>query len=442
MNIQISEHFTLKKLFKFTLIPIITIILCSTYALVDGLFISNFCGTTAFAAVNMINPYILIFPSFGFMIGSGGNALVSKMLGENKKEEANQVFSSLVLFSVILGIVIAIIAAVFTRPFLVSQGASGEMLELGVIYGVIMLAGIPVFVMQYEFQEFFVAADQSAMAFVFTMMAGITNIALDALFVCVFKWGVVGAGVASVLGQVVGGVGPLLYFLRSKKTTLKLVRARMMPRAILKVCGNGSSEMIMNITTSVVSSLYNFILLKMAGEVGVDAYGVILYITLLFACIFMGYNIAIVPVIGYHYGAQNTDELKGLFHKSLIIIGGYSLLILVVSYAFSGFFVSTFLGYDQAAKELAIHGFRIYALSYIFTRLNFFGSSLFTALNNGLISASLSVVRTLICPVICVFTCSKIWGLDGVWFSLVLSEILSILVTVTVTLFNKKRYNL
>ena len=441
MHIQLSDHFTYKKLAQFTIPSIGMMIFTSIYGIVDGLFVSNFVGKTPFAAINLIMPYLMILGAFGFMIGTGGNALVSRIMGEGDRQKANEVFSMLVWVSFAIGVVMTVLGIVFMRPIAILLGAEGEMLDYCVLYGNIMQTVLVAFVWQCEFQTFCVTAEKPRLGLAITVAAGLTNIVLDALFVAVFRWGLVGAAVASSISQIVGGVIPVVYFALPNSSALRLVKPKWNGRALLKACTNGSSEMVTNLSLSLVNMLYNLQLMSFAGENGVAAYGVIMYVNFIFVGICLGYSFGVAPVVGFHYGAANHSELKSLRRKSLTIMGVGGVVLTLAALALSAPLARLFVGYDAALMLMTRNGFRLFALSFLFMGLNMFGSSFFTALNNGLVSAILSFVRTFFLQVVCILLLPLWLDLNGVWLSIVVAELLSLGMTLAFLSANQKRYH-
>jgi putative MATE family efflux protein len=440
MQIQLSEKFTYKKLIRFTMPSIIMMIFTSIYGVVDGVFVSNFVGKTPFAAINLFYPVYMVIAAVGFMIGTGGSALVSKLMGEGDRKKANETFSLLIYFSFVLSAVLSGIVLLFLEPICVKLGAEGELLDSCLLYGRILLPFMPVFVLQNECQSFLVAAERPKLGLWVTVAAGCTNILFDALLVAVFPLGLAGAAMATALSQVVGGVIPFIYFLRSKSGLLKLGKARFRGREILAACANGSSEMMANISVSIVNILYNFRLMEIAGEDGLAAYGVIMYVNFIFMAIFFGYSVGSSPVISYHYGAGNTDEIKSLKTKSLVLVavaaGVMTMLAEVLAYPLAKLFV----GYDEALFKMTARGFMLYSLSYLVMGFNVFGSSFFTALNNGGVSAIISFARTFFFQMLAVWFLPMAIGLDGIWLAVVAAELASILVTVFFFALMKSRY--
>ncbi len=441
MAIQLSDHFTYRRLLRFVWPPITMMIFTSIYGVVDGFFISNYVGKIPFAAVNLIMPFLMILGALGFMLGAGGSALVAKTLGEGKKEKANQIFSMLVFVAIVSGIILATLGIIFLEPIAIFLGAQGEVIEYCVIYGRIILIAIPAFMLQNMFQSFLVTAERPELGLVMTVLAGVTNIVLDALFMGAFAWGIVGAATATAISQLVGGIAPFFFFLKPKRSLLRLTKPVFDGKALLKTCTNGSSELVTNISMSVVSMLYNFQLLKYAGENGVAAYGVIMYVNFIFIAIFIGYAIGTAPIIGFHYGAGNQAELKSIFKKSMNLNLIAGIVLAVVGLLLSRFLAELFVGYDPELCEMTIKGFRIYALSFLFCGFNIFGSSLFTALSNGLVSAIISFLRTLLFQVAAILVMPLIWGLDGIWYSVAVAEVVALVLTMSFVVKLRGKYH-
>lgn len=441
MSIQLSDHFTYGKLFKFTLPSVIMLVFTSIYGVVDGFFVSNYAGKTPFTAVNFIMPVLMILGCFGFMFGTGGGALIAKTLGEGKKEKANNLFSMIVYSSIIMGVILAILGLLFIRPIARLLGADGELLKNCVTYGRIILIAIPAFTLQYEFQCLFATAEKAQLGLYITIAAGLTNIVLDALFVGAFRWGLQGAAAATALSQCVGGIIPLIYFSRKNSSLLKLGRFNFNLRAFLTVCGNGSSELMTNISMSIVNMLYNTQLIKYAGEDGVAAYGVMMYVSMIFNAIFIGYSVGTSPAISYNYGAGNTDELKNLRKKSYFIIGFFAVIMFVLAEVLAMPLSKIFVGYDRNLLELTLHGFMIFSFSFVFAGFVIFSSAFFTALNNGLISALISFLRAFVFQIASVLILPIFLKINGIWISIVVAEILAVAVSVAFLFGNKKKYH-
>ena len=441
MKIQLSDHFTYGKLLRFTLPSIAMMIFTSIYGVVDGIFVSNFAGKTPFAAINLIMPYLMILGTIGFMVGTGGTALISKTLGMGDREKANEIFSMLTAVCIIGGIVATAVAMVLLRPVAHLLGAEGEMLEDCVIYGMIVLPASTAYILQFAFQSFCVTAEKANLSLGMTVASGVCNIVLDALFVAVFRWGLVGAAVATAIAQAVGAVIPLVYFARPNGSLLRLGKFRFDGKALLRTCTNGSSELMTNLSLSVVSILYNLQLIHYAGEDGIAAYGVIMYVNLFFLSVFIGFSIGTAPLIGFNFGADNRKELKNLLRKSLVVLGVSSILMMVSALLLAKPLSQIFVGYDQTLMDMTVRGFMIYSLSFLLCGFNIFGSSMFTALNNGLISALISFVRTLLCQIVAVMTLPLIFGLDGIWASVVAAELTALVLTTFFVLKYRKRYH-
>lgn len=440
MNINLSEHFTYKKLIKFTLPTIIMMIFTSIYGVVDGIFVSNVVGSSAFASINLIMPAIMIIGTIGFMIGTGGSAIISKTLGEGDNKEANKQFSMLIYLEIILGIIFTIIALLVLEPVAKLLGANQDMMNDCLTYGRILLVGMTAFILQNSFQSFMVVAEKPNFGLGISIISGLTNMILDFLFIYVFRWGVAGAAVATIASQFVGAIIPMVYFARKNDTKLKLGKTKFELSTIIKTCTNGSSEMVTNLSMSLVNILFNMQLMKFAGANGVSAYGIIMYVGFLFTGTYMGYSVGTAPIIGYHYGANNTDELKNLLSKSIKLLGIIAIIMTFLAEVLAKPLASIFVSYDKELLEMTINAIRLYSLSYIISWFNIFASSFFTALNNGFISALISFLRTLVFQIIMIFILPAIWELNGIWLSVVIAEILSILVSIICFIKNNKKY--
>lgn len=440
MRIQLSEHFTFKKLYIFVFPSIVMMVFTNVYGVVDGLFVSNFAGKEAVAAINRILPLIIILGSIGFMLGTGGSALVSKTLGEGKNELANKYFSMLVYVTTAIGIVIAV-AGQFAVPAVARLlGAKGITYDYCVLYGRFLLAGQPFFILQNIFQSFFVTAEKPRLGLIITFAAGVANMVLDAVFVAGFKWGLTGAAIATVASEVIGGVIPVIYFLSKNSSLLRLTKAGIYGRALGKSFVNGSSEFLSNVSISLITLLYNFQIDKIAGDDGIAAFGVIQYVSMIFFAVFMGYCIGSAPLVGFNYGAENRAELKNLFGKSLISIAVIGVLMTAFSEALAGPLTKLFVGYDDYLYDMTLRGFRIYAFSFILFGYGMFASSLFTALNNGLVSGIISFLRTLVFQAAAVLLLPLLWGLDGIWSAACFSEAASIVVSFVFVAVYRKKY--
>lgn len=430
MKIQLSEHFTYRKLLRFTLPSIVMLVFSSIYGVVDGFFVSNFVGKTAFTAVNFIIPFLMILGAVGFMFGTGGGALIAKTMGEGDDRRANELFSLIVYSSILCGVVLSGVGFLLLRPLAVALGAEGTMLQDCITYGTVLLFAIPAYVLQYEFQCLCVTAEKPNLGLAVTVASGVTNMVLDALFVAVLPFGLPGAAAATAISQCVGGLLPLLYFIRNKDGRLHLGRTHWDARALLKTCTNGSSELMSNISMSLVSMLYNAQLLHYAGEDGIAAYGVLMYVSMIFQAMFIGYSVGTAPVVSYHYGAGARGELHSLLRKSAVIIAGFAVAMFVGARLLSGPLSRLFVGYDAALLAMTRHAFSIFSFGFLFSGFAIYGSSFFTALNDGLVSAAISFLRTLVFQVLCVLIFPLFWQVDGIWVSLMAAEAMAVCVTV------------
>ena len=441
MQIQLSEHFTYKKLLRFVLPSIVMMIFTSIYGVVDGLFVSNYVGKTAFAAVNLIMPFLMAISALGFMIGTGGSAIVAKTLGEGKKKQANEYFSMLVYLTLIGGIVLSALGILFSPLIARGLGADGALLTNCVLYARITLLSMPAFMLQNVFQSFFVTAEKPKLGLGVIVIAGVTNMVLDFLLVGVFQIGLAGAAFATVTSECIGGLFPILYFARKNSSLLKLGRTHFNGKIFLCACGNGSSELMTNLSSSIVNSLYNIQLMNLAGEDGVAAFGTIMYVNFIFIAIFLGYSIGSAPLVSYHYGASNHDELKNLFQKSLRLIGIWGLMLFILAHLIARPLAAIFVGYDADLFSMTQNGFRIYCIAYLINGFNIYGSSFFTALNNGLISAAISFLRTLVFQLAAVLLLPLLLGINGIWSAVAVAELLTLGLTVTFFVRNRKKYH-
>lgn len=455
MNIQLSDHFNYRRLIRFVLPSIGMMIFTSIYGVVDGLFVSNYVGKTPFAALNLIYPFIMVLGAAGFMLGTGGSAYVGKTLGEGKRKEANQYFSFLVYTAIVLGVVLAVLGILFARPAAILLGADESMADYCVIYARIILAALPAFMLQNLFQSFMITAEKPQLGLAVTVAAGVTNMFLDWLFVAVFSWGLSGAAFATALSQCVGGIVPLVYFIcqssdetdkgsssNAKNTcALQLVKTGFYKDVLWKSCSNGISELLSNISMSIVSMLYNFQLMRVAGENGIAAYGVIMYVQFVFVAMFIGYSIGTAPIISFHYGAGNRDELKNLFQKSSVIVTISGVVLTSAALLLAGTLSKLFVGYDAKLYDMTVRGFQLCAVSFMFCGFGIFGSSLFTALNNGIVSAVISFLRSVVFQVAAVLVLPIILGIDGIWASVSLAEFAGMVITFIFIFKMKNKYH-
>ncbi len=448
-RIKLSEHFTYGKLLRFVLPSIIMMVFTSVYGIVDGFFVANYAGEKSFAALNLIFPLIMILGSVGFMLGTGGNAVVSKALGEGDTDKANRIFSMLVYVTVAVGAVLSVIGILIVRPVAqtfanaekdFSDAERAKVVEYCVLYARIILSVLPAFMLQNAFQGFFVTAEKSRLGLYVTIMAGLGNVLFDALFVAVFKWGLVGAAIATALNQVIGGVLPLVYFSRKNDSLLRLGKTRFVGKILIKVCINGSSEFMTNISLSVVAMVYNAQLMRFIGLDGVSAYGVIQYIGFIFVAVYIGYSVGSAPVIGFHYGAENRKELKNIFRKSLCIITILGCVMTVIGIVCARVLASVFVSANPELLTLTSHGMRINAISFLPCGINIFASAFFTALSNGGTSLLVSFSRTFLCQIISVLLLPIWMGVDGIWFALVVAEGVTIVLSAVIFVWQRKKY--
>ncbi len=439
--IRLSDHFNLSRLMRFCLPSIIMMVFTSIYGVVDGYFVSNFVGKTAFAAVNLIMPFLMILGGVGFMVGTGGSALVAKCLGEKDDDKARRVFSMMIYLTLILGITLSVLGIIFAEPMARFLGADESMMGNCVTYARTCLIFNTMFMLQNVFQSFLVTAEKPKLGLAVIVAAGCTNMVLDALFIAVFRWEVIGAALATGLSQTVGGLLPLLFFLRKDNgSKLRIVKTGMEIRPIVQACTNGASELMTNISSSIVSMLYNHQLIKLAGENGVSAYGVLMYVSFIFAAIYIGYSIGTAPIVGYNFGAQNHPEMKNILKKSVRLMLGTGVVMLGLAQLLAAPLAHVFVGYDQDLFNMTVHAFRLFSFMFLFSGFNIFTSSFFTALNNGAISAAVSFLRTLVFQMAAVLILPIFFKLDGVWISVAFAEICAFVISIIFLVAKRKKY--
>ena len=442
MKIQLSEHFTYNKLLRFVFPSIVMMIFTSIYSVVDGLFVSNYVGKTALASINLILPFLMGLSALGFMIGTGGSAIVAKTLGEGDLKRANSYFSMLVYVTAIGGIILALLGMLLVPSVASLLGAEGELLSNCILYGRISFISMPAFMLQNVFQSFFVTAEKPKLGLAVIITAGVTNMILDLLFVGILGFGLAGAAVATVCGEMIGGLFPVFYFSRKNSSLLRLGKTQFNGRILMQTCVNGSSELMTNLSSSIVNSLYNIQLMKFAGENGVAAYAAIMYVNFIFIAIFLGYSIGSAPIISYHYGAGNHGELKNLYKKSLQLVGFWGILLFVLAQLLATPLAKLFVGYDSTLLAMTQTGFRIYSLVYLINGFNIFGSSFFTALNNGVVSAVISFLRTLVFQMGAVLILPIVFGgINGIWSSVTVAELLTLCITITFFVRQRRKYH-
>lgn len=439
--IQLSDHFTYARLFRFVLPSIVMMVFTSIYGVVDGLFVSNFAGKTAFASINLIMPFLIILGAMGFMLGTGGTALVSRVLGEGDKEHANKYFSMITLFGILLGVILTVVGVLAMRPMAILLGATEAMVDDCVLYGRIVVCFLTSFMLQNMFQSFLIAAERPKFGLLITLAAGVTNMVLDALFVGVFRWGIAGAAIATGISQTVGGVVPLMYFLFSKSSPLRLRWTEFEAQPLLRSCANGSSELMSNISGSLIGVLYNAQLMHFLGEDGVATYGVLMYVQFIFVAIDIGYSIGCAPIISYHYGARNHPELRNLLTKGLKVMGILGIVMTIAAISLSGTLANIFVGYDATLCELTRHAFHLFSFAFLLAGFNIFLSSFFTALNNGGVSAAISFLRTLVFQAASVILLPMALDVDGLWWAASAAEALAFVVSIGFLLAMKVKYH-
>lgn len=442
MGIKLSDHFSYKKLLRFVMPTVFMMIVTSVYSIVDGFFVSNFVSKNAFAAVNLVMPVLMLLGAFGFMIGTGGSALAAKTIGEGNRKKADEIFSMLIFVVIIFSLFVGVAGFALMPQIVKALGASHLIYDDCVLYGRILICSVGFFMLQNSFQSFLVTAGKAKLGLIFSVISGVNNIIFDFLLVYVFRIGIKGAAVATLLSEILGGIMPFIYFLNKKNDSLlHITKAKMDIKALLKACGNGSSEMLTNISTSVVSIVYNFQLMRLAQENGVSAYGVIMYVCFIFLAFYFGYAVGINPIVGYNFGAKHSDELKNVLKKSLILTVSIAIIMFACASSLSGVIAKAFVGYDTQLMQMTAKALRLYSISFLFSGFNVFGSAFFTGLNNGKVSATISFMRTFVIQLAAVITLPMLLGINGIWLSVPVAEGVTLILTVIFLITNKKKYN-
>lgn len=440
MAVQLSDHFTYRKLFAFVLPPIAMMLLTSVYTMADGLFVSHFVGKTAFAAVNFVFPVVILMAGLGSMFGTGGTALVAKTLGQRAEKRAKRYFTQIILLAGLLGVLMGVLGCIWLPEICRALGATPELLPDAVMYGRVMLAFLPCCILQWTFQSLLITAEKPKLAFWLSVAGGVTNIVLDAVFMAWCGWGVAGAAVATGISQVVAGLLPVLYFILPNSSLLRFRRTRLQPRPMLQACTNGASELVSSVSAAVVGMLYNYQLIRYFGEDGVAAYGVVMYVAFFFVALFIGYDMGSTPLLAYNHGAQNRAELRNLFRKSVVLVGTCGAVLAVAAVVFAHPVAVLFVGYSERLTVLTQHAFWVYGLSFALMGYNIFASGLFTAMNNGLVSAVISLLRTFVFQALAVLGLPLLFGMHGIWWSVSVAEVGALSVSLYLVWRYRKRY--
>ena len=440
-TIQLSDHFNYGRLLRFTVPAMVMMIFTSIYSVVDGIFVSNFVGKTPFAAVNLIFPFLMLLGVVGSMLGTGGSALVAKTLGQRDRELANRIFSMLVVAGVVVGVVFCIIGFWLIEDIAVLLGARGDMVQLCVTYGRIILPALPCFILQYMFQSLLITAERPTLGLAVTVIAGLTNIVLDFLLIVVFDLGLVGAACATALAQTVGGLVPLVYFALPNTSLLRLVKPVYEGRFLVQAATNGLSEFLSSVSMSVVSMLYNWQLMRYIGEDGVAAYGVIMYVAFILMAMAFGYSMGVSPIVSYNYGSGNHAELQNVFRRSLVLVAIMGAVTVVLAECLATPLSQLFVGYDEGLFALTRKAFMIYCLSFFLAGFNMFASAFFTALNNGIVSGVIAFGRTMVCETTAVVVLPLLFGMNGIWFAIIVAEVLALMLSASLLLRYRRLYH-
>lgn len=438
-NLIYNKEINMKNMLTFTIPTMVRMVFVSMYSIVDGIVVSNFVGSLGLSAINIVYPVLNVCMALAFMLAAGSNAIMGKKMGEGKVYEANSFMSLTVIVNVAAIIVFTAIFLMWDEKIYMMLGSDEELLPYCMEYGRIIVLGGPVWVMQVLFQSYLVTADKPHMGLWLSVAAGVTNIVLDVIFVGAFRMGMAGAAMASVAGMMIGGLVPLTVFF-NKKSLIHFEKPVWEGREFLKALGNGSSEMVSNLASAVTTTLFNLQMMALIGEKGVAAISAILYLQFIFLAVFFGFVSGISPVVSYNYGAGNKTNIHRTFKISMKIVIIFSLSMFALAEVFTGGLVLVFASKDAVLSELMISGFRIIAVSILFSGLNIFASGFFTALNNGRVSALISILRTFVLEAGALILLPEFMGIDGVWWSLPAAEILSAVIAVVMIVKYRKTY--
>ena len=439
-EIKLSDHFSCAKLLLFAIPTIGMIMISITYDVVDGYFVSNYIGKTAFSAVNIIYPFQLLLSMVGYMFGSGGSALIAAELGDGNQQNARLYFTAIIKAAAAIGVVLAVAGVLLLRPVAVMIGATPEILEYGLPYGRTLFLFLPIMILGYTFQSILITAEKPKLGLYISLGNLFSNALLDWLFVAVFKWGMVGAAVATGIGACLNGLVPLIYFARPNSSPLHFCKGRVQVKPLLKACGNGSSEMVNDMSTSLIFVLYNYQLLRMLGEDGVAAYGVTVFVEGIFAAVFYGLAMQATSIVGYHFGAKNYPELKSLLKNGIILNFISGILMFVLAQVSAPLISRIYVGYDETVYRLSVHAMRMYAFAFLLQGFNEYASAYFTGLNNGLVSGILAFTRTFLIQTVMILVLPLLLGTDGLWLAQAATEVFAAVIAIVFFITRKHEY--
>ena len=412
----------------------------SMYGVVDGLYLSHFSGKEAFAAITLIIPLPLLIGAWAYMIGAGGSAVIAKAIASDRQKDANEYFSFLVLISVLGSILLAGIGEIFLEPCAKLLGANDEMLPFCMTYGRILIAAVPLYVLQNVFQSFLTVAEHPKIGLAINLVSAFLNMALNFVFIRITNEVVTAVALATVVSQFVGGITPFVFFVRSKSTTLRFGRPHMPMSLLGPVFANGVSEFVSEIFHPLASVMYNYKLMELTGLNGVAAYGVLMNVGFLFGSVFLGFAVGSAPLFTYKYEREDHDELHSLFIKSTISVVLMGFLLYGVACMIEGPFAAEFFGGDELLITMTEEAFALHSLSYMVMGLAVFASAFFTAIHDSRVSFLISFLRTLLFEVLAILLLPMLFDLNGVWAASLTSEVLTLLVTVGLLISKKEKY--
>ena len=434
----LSRAYTLSGLVRFALPSMVMMVFLSVYTIVDGIFISNFVGTLALGAVNIIFPLISLEMGLGIMLATGSNAIIARRLGEGDAALARQNFSLVVLVAVVCGLMVEGLALLFLPQIIDLLGASAAQYPYCRDYPRAMLLFAPALFLQVGFQSYFVTAGRPKLGLLVMVGAGLVNIGLDYLLIP--RLGVAGAGLATGLGYMVPAMAGLCFFARPRGGDLYLVRPSLERGLLWRACLNGSSEMVSNMANAVSTFLFNIMFMRCYGEDGVAAITMALYFQFVFAAVYFGYSGGVAPIISYKFGNGDTAGLRQVVRDSFRFILGISLLNFTVAILVSAPALLLFAGGNREVASIAQEGFPLFAVSFLFAGVGIFASNMFTALSDGVTSALISFMRTLLFLALAILLLPLVFKEAGLWAAISVAEGMGALVALVCLVLRRPQY--
>ena len=429
----------LKNIMKFAFPTIAMSLFMSFYTMVDGLFVSNLIGTNALSAINLTAPVIALVTAVSTMLATGGSAVIMKKMGEKKEQQAREDFTSLILVNVLTGLVMWAAGYACMDWMFASMKLSREVLDYCKEYlSGYLLFTVPILLMN-NFSLYLIACGKSSLSFICSVGGGITNIVLDYVFIRILGMGTGGAAIATGLGYSVTAAAGLIVFAK-KSSLLHFVKPVWRLDVLKKAATNGSSEMAASLVTGITTMMFNWTMLRYVGEDGIAAITIVMYVLMFTSSLFSGYSYGVAPMIRFYYVEQNHKKLKSLIDTSLKVIAGISLASFALSIGVTKPLVSVFTSPDNPVYGLAVSGNRLCSIALLFIGFNIFSSSMFTALNNGAVSAVLAFTRSFVFMVICLLLLPFLLRVAGIWLANPLAELMAAALGLAMFIKYKNRY--